>query len=304
MTGSSSSAPRIGVVTVTYNSASVIDGFMRSILSQRHNNFELYVIDNASADRTLRALTNYTDSRITLIANDKNLGVAEGNNQGIRRAMQAGCDFVLLINNDTEFDAELMATMVEAIEKRRADMLVPKMMYFDPPNRIWCAGGYFKRWLGCVTGHFGEGTLDDGAFDTPRQIEYAPTCCMLVRAAVFDKVGLMDSRYFVYYDDTDFCWRAMKRGMLLWYEPAGILYHKVSSLTGGSESDFTIRFATRNKVYFTLKNLNVIGIAYCLLLYQLIFLTKLLSRRDSPKVYRTKFRSYLDGIKLFLAPES
>jgi len=60
---------KIGVVTVTYNSATVLDGFMKSILSQTHANFVLYVIDNASRDQTLAILDGYTDRRIHITAN-------------------------------------------------------------------------------------------------------------------------------------------------------------------------------------------------------------------------------------------
>lgn len=290
----------IGVVTVTYNSASVIGGFMRSMLSQSYADFTLYIIDNASRDETLALLGSYVDPRINIIANAKNLGVAHANNQGIRSALELGCDFVLLINNDTEFDTDLFAIMVDANAKCDAEMLVPKMMFYDPKNVIWCAGGYFKRWLGYATGHYGEGEFDRRQFDVARPIEYAPTCCMLIRSAVFGRVGFMDPRYFVYYDDTDFCWRARKLGIRFWYDPRGTLYHKVSSLTGGNESDFAIQYATRNKVYFALKNLGVLRTAYCLAIYQLIFLTKFLCGRDSRRIYLMKLKAYMSGFRLFL----
>src|SRR6202043_1857345 len=121
-----------------------------------HKDFELYVIDNSSKDQTLDLLSRYDDPRIHIIANDKNVGVAEGNNQGICRAIADACGFVLLINNDTEFGSDLLATMLDASVAHSAEMLVPKIMYFETPKRIWCAGGYFKPWLGYPTGHSGE----------------------------------------------------------------------------------------------------------------------------------------------------
>jgi GT2 family glycosyltransferase len=290
---------KLGVVTVTFNSAGVVDGFMASMLSQTYGNFVLYVIDNASKDQTLSMLSRYSDSRLTVVPNENNVGVAEGNNQGIALALSAECEFVLLINNDTEFGDGLISLMVEALESRDAEMLVPKIMFFEPKCVIWCAGGFFRPWRGFSTGHYGEGEPDRGQFNDARRIEYAPTCCMLIRAAVFEKVGLMDPRYFVYFDDTDFCWRARQLDIRFWYEPRAMLYHKVSSLTGGSESDFAIEYATRNKVYFALKNLGVLRTAYCLSIYQLIFLTKFLFGRDSKRVYLMKLKSYFRGIRLF-----
>lgn len=290
---------KVAVVTVTYNSEPVIDGFMQSLLRQTHEEFVLFLIDNASRDRTLALVANYSDSRIVVVANEQNLGVAEGNNQGIRRALDGGFDHVLLINNDTEFDQGLLAGMLEAMQQHKADMLVPKMMFFEPKTAIWCAGGYFKPWMGYVTGHSGEGREDRGQFDAARRIPYAPTCCMLVGIGVFGRVGVMDERYFVYGDDTDFCWRARRVGCALWYDPRQVLYHKVSSLTGGSQSDFTARFATRNKVYFALKNLGPLRIAYSFMLYHVIFFIKLVVRKDSWRIYRLKLRAFMEGIELY-----
>jgi GT2 family glycosyltransferase len=91
----------IGIVTVTFNSASVIEGFMDSVLKQTGAKFILYVIDNASSDDTLNRLSEYQDPRIVVIPNQINVGVAEGNNIGIRAALNRGCTFVLFLNNET-----------------------------------------------------------------------------------------------------------------------------------------------------------------------------------------------------------
>jgi len=290
---------KIGVVTVTYNSATVIDGFLRSILAQTHQEFLLYIIDNASKDATLSRVAAMDDPRFHTVANEANLGVAEGNNQGIRLALAAGCDFILLLNNDTEFDADLFSKMLSGIDTHRSDMLVPKIMFFDPKDVIWSAGGYFRPWAGYVVGHFGDGQRDLGQFARAQQRECAPTCCMLIRSAVFERVGLMDPTYFVYCDDTDFCWRALKLGVRLWYDPEGVLYHKVSSLTGGSESDFTIGYGNRNKVYFALKHFGFFRRTYCLAIYRLIFLIKRLRGTDSKRVYTLKVDAWSRGIDLY-----
>jgi GT2 family glycosyltransferase len=290
----------VGVVTVTYNSAVVIDGFMRSMLAQLHKNFILFIIDNASRDNTLALLETYNDSRIKIVSNRENVGVAEGNNQGIAAALESGCQFVLLINNDTEFESHLVSEMILGADAHHAEMSTPKIMFFDPRTVIWCAGGSFRPWLGYSTRHYGEGQVDSPRFNLPRPIAYAPTCCMLIAVSVFAKIGLMDPRYFVYYDDTDFCWRAYKAGIRFWYDPRATLYHKVSSLTGGGQSEFGITYSTRNKVYFVLKNLGPASVAYSLLVYQLIFIYKLLTGTDSRKIFVLKWKAYLSGIRLYL----
>src|SRR6266851_3540121 len=101
------STNKIGVVTVTYNSGSVLADFLKSVWFQSHGNFILYTVDNASTVTRMQVLRGCTDSRLKIISNADNLGVAEGNNQGIRLALEDGCGYVLLINNDTEFNEDL-----------------------------------------------------------------------------------------------------------------------------------------------------------------------------------------------------
>jgi GT2 family glycosyltransferase len=287
----------IGIVTVTYNSARVIRGFMDSLLAQTHSEFRLYVIDNASSDETMTLLADYPDSRMAVIRNRENVGVAEGNNLGIRAALKDDCAFVLLLNNDTVFDSDLLSELVEGLRKHGSEMVVPKIVFFDEPDKIWSAGGYFSTLHGSSR-HFGSVQKDDGRFDQPRAVSYNPTCCMLIKREVFDRVGLMDANYFVYFDDTDFCWRAHRAGVKLFYLPAARLKHKVSSLTGGMSS-FTVRYHTRNHVYYFLKNYpRWRALFYCPAYYVYIFGEYLLVLRH-PKQFWVAQKAFWEGISLF-----
>ena len=120
-----SSFIRIGIVTITYNSSSVIDDFMASILSQNYTNFILYIIDNASSDDTLHRVAQYIDPRIVVISNTVNKGIAAGNNQGINASIEMKCGKVLLINNDTVFDPDLIDKLVIDMKNYACD-LTPK----------------------------------------------------------------------------------------------------------------------------------------------------------------------------------
>jgi GT2 family glycosyltransferase len=249
-------SPRIGTVTVTYNSAAVLGPFLRCVFAQDLADFILYAIDNHSTDNSAAILEQHSDSRLKVLLNSTNEGVAEGNNRGIRAALEDGCETVLLLNNDTEFPADLFRSLYEGMMKYETSMATGKMLYFSPTNTIWCAGGWLdpNRFYNAL--HYGMGDEDNGQFDKPRQITYSPTCLLMVKREVFESVGLMDSRYFVYNDDVDFLYRCMKNNKTLWYLPQAVLHHKVSALTGGDESDFAIRFMTRNRAYFVRKHLS------------------------------------------------
>ena len=286
---------RIGVVTVTYNSAGVLSDFLRCLLAQTHTNFLLFAIDNASHDGSIELLQACDDGRFVIVANRDNRGVAEGNNQGIRRALEVGCSSVLLLNNDTEFDETLLGRLASGLEKYQCDMICPKMLFFDEPDRIWAAGGFFQPRLGYRALHYGKGEIDRGQFDEARQVTYAPTCCVLIRAKLFEKIGLMDARYFAYADDTDFMYRALKSGSKLFYVADTKLFHKVGRLTGGLDSPFSIRYGARNRAFFALKHFGRITAGFWILTHRLYSLARLLSSKDSFATFKMKQNSITEA---------
>ncbi len=249
---------KIGVVTVTYNSADVLDDFLDSVNTQTYKDFLLYVIDNDSKDDTAEIIGKVKDKRIVYIQNNENVGVAAANNQGIKHAFEDGCDFVLFLNNDTLFADDTFEKLLQGLKEYKADIVVPKMYYFDDREMIWFAGGDFDKTFQCDVNHIGFKEKDMGQYDEVKEITYAPTCCMLVTKETIDDVGLMDEKYFVYEDDVDFCYRAtiqQKKKMICM--PDFQFYHKVGGLTNKEgntfKSDFAMKYAIRNKVYMCKK---------------------------------------------------
>lgn len=246
---------KIGIVTVLYNSEFVLEDFFRTLNEQTYKNFVLYLVDNASKDKSVFKGQEYAKSvnfECKWLCQKENLGVAEGNNIGIRAALEDKCDYVLLSNNDIVLQPDTIEKLLQGMQSMNATMAVPKIYYWDEPQKIWMAGGGFLK-LQFSTYHRGENEEDKGLYDEPMQIEYAPTCFMLIESSVFSRVGLMDKEYFVYYDDTDFIWRATKIGAeRLVYIPNTKLWHKVSSCTGGNMSDFSIYYSERNHIFFAL----------------------------------------------------
>lgn len=111
---------KIGLVTITYNSVDVIRGFLESTLKQSFKNFEIFIIDNNSQDNIEKVVFQYEDDRINFIKNSENVGVAKANNQGIKRALQANCSQVLIINNDIEFEDKLIEKMLSVQKQKSA----------------------------------------------------------------------------------------------------------------------------------------------------------------------------------------
>ena len=288
---------KIGIITVTYNSEPVLGEFIRSLAVQQHRNFVLYLVDNCSQDGSLEMARQVTDIPLTIIANADNRGVAEGNNQGICAALNDGCEALLLLNNDTVFGADFLGKLYSGLQKHGADMCTCKMYYYEHPNILWCAGGSFQPRLGYRIVHHGADQPDGKSFDTPQRITYTPTCCLLAHRSVFVRVGLMDTAYFVYYDDVDFLYRCMRQGISLWYIPTACLWHKAGSLTGNQSrtSDFTVRYCARNRVYFLRKSLSGWQARFWYLFYRAYFAGDYLLRRITRAQWKLRDNSVQEG---------
>ena len=253
---------KIGLVTITYNSTDVLQPFLDCVWKQTHDNLVLYVVDNSSNDSTLSILSKANDSRIVVIENKTNFGVAKANNQGIIKAIEDGCNQVLIINNDVEFETALIEKLIKTQQENNCSLVTPKMMYFNSPNNIWYAGSWFIKKKGYLPLHRGMKELDRGQYDEIVEVEYTPTCCLLAKKEVFQHIGMMDEKYFVYFDDTDFSYRVWKDGRhKMFYYPYVKFYHKVGALTKSFNKDakkiyrgnFFLKQNTRNHIYFLKK---------------------------------------------------
>ncbi len=288
----------IALVTVTYNGAEVWEPFYRAVLAQRGVDWRLFVIDNNSSDGTRALLSSISDDRVTVVLNDENLGVAAGNNQGIHAGLAAGADRVVLINNDTEFGPDLLAGLDARLGALEGDAISPLIPFFDTPDRIWYGGGSFTSARGVRNTHDHEGEPLAVIGDQPFRTDYAPTCCVMFDRRVFDRIGFMDERYFVYWDDTDFMWRMKQAGLTLYLDPGLILQHKVSSSTGGALSDFSIRYVFRNQVFYTRKFHGPMVAAYSAVMALAAGVWRLFGRGDRPRHLILRARAIAEGFAM------
>src|SRR5262249_15301314 len=133
----------------------------------------------------------------------ENRRFAGGNNAGLGRALERGADAVALLNNDTKADPELFERLLLAIEQDpKAGAAAPLIYYGAPSGRIWYAGAKLNVALG-VTAHRGLREIDHGQFRSVEETGYLTGCCLLARREVWERVGPLDERYFIYAEDVD-----------------------------------------------------------------------------------------------------
>lgn len=290
--------PKIGLVTVLYNSNDVLPDFFESLCAQDYKNYFLYIIENSPNANSIddaRRLAKNKNIKFVDIVNDINVGVAKGNNQGILSALKDGCDFVLLLNNDINFDRGLISGLVNFAIVNNEKIIVPKI-YFYKTNTIWQAGGYISKWSG-IGYHHGYGNIDSIEHSRIEYFDNSSTCFALIHRDVFSTAGLMDEKYFVYYDDTDFFYRCSRLGYKVCSNPNFTIQHKVSHSTGGQESDFSKYYGTRNLIYFLRKHYFFPLSVY----YITLFVCKVIlknSMRPNKKTFGNILNALIDGFKL------
>lgn len=249
----SSDSERIVLVTVLFNCEKYLKTFFECLGRQTDRNFQIVVIDNASKDaslRTARTLSRLNGVHCEFIANDINLGIAAGNNQGIEWARSLGIRHIVLINNDISCEDNLIADIRQRAVARKYKAWTC-LAYHGDTSESWYGGGRLSYWLARGV-HYARRRSEQ--ISEPVVVSYAPTCLMYLDASVFDRVGLMDKEYFVYYDDTDFCKRMLDAGVLLIYDPQVAFRHFVGGSSGGDLSDFFLRMSTRNKFMYIRKH--------------------------------------------------
>jgi GT2 family glycosyltransferase len=238
--------PHVAVVVLTYNGRDDTLACLASLEGLRWDRLTPIVVDNGSTDGTIEAVREQFPE-VVAIRSDENLGFAEGNNVGMRAALAAGAEYVLILNNDTFVDPDLIEALVgEARHRPDAGALCPLIRYADPPDRIWYAGARFDPRSSHNGRHTGYGERDNGQYHTVREIGRATGAAMLVPREVIERVGYLDRRLFLQVEDVEWSLRMRAAGYRILFVPQGVVHHRVGMSSGGERSALSAYYEMRN----------------------------------------------------------
>lgn len=257
---------KIYIVILNFNGEKFIINCLKSVNELLAGDYEIntIVVDNASTDKSVQLISEKFP-KIKILVNKENLGFAEGNNIGIRYALNNGADYILLLNNDTIVDKKLVTSLIgEALESSEIGLISPKI-YFAPGYEfhkdhykekdrgqvIWYAGGLID-WKNMLASHKGVDEVDRGQFNQTIETDFTTGCCLLITREVFKKIGFFDKKYFLYFEDTDFNIRAKRSGFKIIYCPKGVIWH-LNAGSSGSGSQLHDYYLTRNRLLFGFK---------------------------------------------------
>jgi GT2 family glycosyltransferase len=203
------------------------------------------VVDNASGDDSALRLSEILPD-IPLIVEKTNRGFSGGCNVGIREALRRGAEQVLLLNGDATMSATALAQMVRVLHNdEQLGIVGPVVVSKTPPGRVESFGIHYSSSTARMWNYDFGSSLSAITRVDRRDVDAVSGCAMLVKRAVFERIGLFDEDYFFGFEDLDFCLRARDSGFLSAAVGTAIVQHEGHASIGRSSSR-RIYFGTRN----------------------------------------------------------
>ena len=249
--------PLIWIVILNWNGLNDTVSCLDSLRHLSYPRRRVVVVDNGSRDQSAAVLRRMSSPpELTLIEAGRNLGYAGGNNLGMRHALEHGADFVLVLNNDTTVDPALLDQLLAAAERYpTVGCFAPWIFYMHDPERLWFTHARWAREDAAFTAP-GKGRLASELLLDPVSTEYVCGAALFFRAAVARKIGMLDERFFLVYEDSDWCFRARRAGFECLSVPSAHVWHKIGTSFGSEASPLRTYFSSRNKLLWAEKNVS------------------------------------------------
>jgi len=261
---------KVFIIIVNWNNWPDTLECLESLKNIDYPDYRIIVVDNGSTDGSAEKIKEYIKDIVPCFRQPAdfipvrcNRGFAAGNNPGIDFALKNKADYVLLLNNDTTVDKDFLKRLAEAGEdNKKAGILGSSIYFYSQPDKIWFLGGKFNwlktRWTK-GRGHLGLDFPVNELFKEKNQkVNFITGCCMLIKREAVEKIGNLDERFFLYYEDVDYCLRARKAGFDCLVVPSAKIWHKISSSVSGLGSPKILRYHYRNVMLLTEKNAPVL----------------------------------------------
>jgi GT2 family glycosyltransferase len=309
--------PLVAIIILNWNGWEDTIECLESVFQMDYINYFVVVVDNNSTDGSIDKIIDYSKGKIkinsefirydphnkpieticinhvesetrypiigklTIISNETNEGFAKGNNTALSYSMNLNPNYFLLLNNDTVVDKYFLKKLVkEGTNYNKVGFLGPKIYYYNNPKKIWCAGGKID-WKVSRGIHIGINEFDIGQYDKNRIVDYVNGAAFFIKREVIDQLGLLDEKYFLYFEETDFTLRGNSIGYKSLYVPDAHIWHKVSKSGGGIKKETGLYYITRNRwlfmkkwasnsdflIFISLQLLGVLILPICLSIY-------------------------------------
>ncbi len=213
-------------------------------------NFQLIVADNGSEDGSLAEIARQYPE-VKVIDNRANLGFAEGNNRAMRYALDQGFGFILLVNNDTVVSQDYVARLLAAYQQLpEGSLLGSQIRYYAEPEKIWHFGARWDSEKNELV-KLAQNELSSG-WRQVLEVDQIVGCAMFFPRRTLLAVGLFEPKFFLNFEETDWCFRARAAGYRIYSIPDAVLWHKVSR--SFSSPFHNTYFCSRNRLLWLRRN--------------------------------------------------
>ena len=298
--------PKIAIIIINWNTYQLTYNCLKSLELCTYKNKTIFFVDNGSNDGSGDKIA-LEFPEINCINNQKNEGFTGANNKALKVILKQNFDYVLLLNNDTEVKPDFLSLMQASMDSdNNLAATQPLILDFPNKNTIWNAGGSFNTFFGLSKTRY-KGMVYKPNLNIETLTEWISGCCILVKIAVVKEVGLLDNRFFAYFEDVDWSIRMTNLGYKLGVVPKSIIYHHSSGSTKrnnttneGNLSPYAHYLNVRNHIYLIKKH-NFLFNSVGSWIYQIIKITSystyfILRGRFSK--FKIVWCGLLDGIKI------
>lgn len=246
----------VSIIIINWNGLRWLEDCFGSLSRQNYKNYEVIFVDNASKDESVAWVKkNYPKTKI--IVNKENLGFADANNVGYKKA---NGKYILFLNNDTKVTKTFLTELLNVVESDKTIGAVQsKILLMDYPDTHDSVGAFLTP-----TGflyHYGFGKKDSQKYNKEIELFTAKGACMMFRKDVLDAVSIdhniFDPDYFAYFEESDLCHRVWLAGYTIVYAYKSVIYHKMGATSAGMNNAFIQYHSFKNRIRTYIKNFGI-----------------------------------------------
>ncbi|MDF2882334.1 MAG: putative glycosyltransferase [Clostridiaceae bacterium] len=280
------------VIILNFNSCSDTLQCIESLNEVDNENFNIIVVDNCSMDNSIEVLSSEAEKQdFVFLRSSGNLGYANGNNIGIKYALQHEADYVCILNSDVKVHKNFLKPLLKLLEDEQVGIVGPCICDYNKPDIVQAMGANINLYRGLAMGSY-KGVPYKELKHKFYDVDYIGGACFICKREVFEKIGLIPENYFLFYEETEFCLKAKEKGYKLICASDSIVYHK-GSATISKFVGLSYYFLNKNRIVFMRRNSNI---SEKIIFVPYLFIEtigRIIIRREPWKL----FKYYIDGFK-------
>lgn len=243
---------QIGIVVCNYNKKEDALACIQSILESKFQDYDIYVVDNASSDGSAEAIEKAYGGQVTLLVNQENLGGSGGFNTGLRAAFEKGYPYLMCVDNDALLDENAIGSLFTFLqEHQEVGIAAAKIYHREAPDYVQQFGQKIDFENFCTNVTY-LNAYEDGSMPEYVYTDAVAACALMIRRSVVEKIGFMPEENFLYWDDTEWCYLCGRAGWKVASVGNAMALHAMGAKKE-LENTFPTYYAWRNWIRFFMR---------------------------------------------------